>query len=129
MVANGSTAGTDADWWLSLFAAMTRISLLTAMAAVLGVALATIGRNTAFALVAIFAWVAAIESLVRGIEPSLQQYLWSENIAIVFTWGQLGSEDFARSPALALATVALYTGVIVAISALTFRSRDIAVAT
>ena len=129
MLANGTTEGTDAEWWLSLFAAMTRISLLTAAAAVLAVALATIGRNTAFALVTMFAWVAAVEGLVRWLRPSLQEWLWSENIAIAFTWGQLGTEDFTRSPALALATVVFYVGVIIAISAVTFQRRDIAAAT
>src|SRR4029079_9965827 len=47
--AHGSTAGVDAAWVSSLVIAMLRSSLLTAMAAMLGVALATLGRNTAFA--------------------------------------------------------------------------------
>ena len=72
VLANGTTAGADADWWLELFVAMTRVSLLTAVAAVLGVALATLGRNTAFALITVFAWVAVVEGVVRGLAPSLK---------------------------------------------------------
>ena len=72
VLANGTTAGADADWWLQLLEAMTRVSLLTAGAAVLAVALATLGRNTAFALAAVFAWFAVVEGVLRGLEPSLE---------------------------------------------------------
>ena len=44
---HGSTANLDADWWVALGAVMVRTSLLTAITAMLGVALATLGRNTA----------------------------------------------------------------------------------
>lgn len=127
--ANGTTAGTDADWWLALVGAMARVSLLTAVAAVLAVALATIGRNTAFALITVFAWLAVAENLVRGLKPSLQPWLWGENLAIVFTWAQLEDQDFTRSPTLALLTVLTYIGIVAAIGAATFHRRDIAAAT
>ena len=127
--ANGTTAGTDADWWLALVGAMARVSLLTAVAAVLAVALATIGRNTAFALITVFAWLAVVESIVRGLKPSLQPLLWGENLAIVFTWAQLGDEDFTRSPALALFTLLAYIGIVAVVGAVTFQRRDIAAST
>ena len=127
--AHGTTAGTDADWWLTLVAAMARVSLLTAGASVLAVALATIGRNTAFALITVFAWVAVAENLVRGLKPSWKPFLWGENLAIVFGWAQIDGEEFTRSPALALMTFAVYVGIVVAISAATFHRRDLAAAT
>ena len=129
MLANGTTAGTDADWWVALVVAMTRVSLLTAVAAVLGVALATLGRNTAFALITVFAWFAVIEGLVRGLEPSLKAWLWGENLAIVFTWAQLEGDDVPGSPALAIATLFIYLGVVVAVAVVSFQRRDIATAT
>jgi hypothetical protein len=127
--AHGTTAGTDADWWLGLLGAMARVSLLTAVAAVLAVALATIGRNTAFALITVFAWLAVAENLVRGLKPSLQPWLWGENLAIVFTWAQLEDEDFTRSPTLALLTVLAYIAMVAVIGAATFHRRDIAAST
>ena len=127
--ANGTAAGTDLDWWLALVAATARASLLTAAAAVLAVALATIGRNTAFALITVFAWLAVAENLVRGLKPSLQPWLWGENLAIVFTWAQLEDEDFTRSPTLALITVLVYIAVVAVIGATTFQRRDIAAST
>ena len=129
VLANGTTAGADADWWLHLLEAMTRVSLLTAGAAVLAVALATLGRNTAFALAAVFVWFAVVEGVLRGLEPSLKVWLWAENLATVFTWAQLDGDDVTRSPAGALVTVLLYVGIVVAVGAATFRRRDIVAAT
>ena len=68
---------------------MVRTSLLTAMGAMLGVALATLGRNTAFALVVIFAWITVVEGMIRGFKPGLARFLWGENMTIVLTWAQL----------------------------------------
>jgi hypothetical protein len=103
--------------------------MLTAGAAVLAVALATIGRNTAFSLAAVFAWFAVVEGIARGLEPSLRPWLWAESLATVFTWARLDDEQVNRSPAGALATMCVYLGVVVAAGAVTFRRRDLAAAT
>ena len=129
VLAHGTTQGTDTDWWLSLVGAMARVSLLTAGASVIAVALATIGRNTAFALVTVFAWVAVVENLVRGLKPSWKPMLWGENLAIVFSWAQIDGEGFTRAPALALATFLVYVGIVAAIGAAAFQRRDVAAAT
>ncbi len=125
VLANGSTAGADADWWWSLTAAIARTGLLTALAAMLAVALATLGRNTAFALAAVFAWMAVVENLIRGLRPGLAQYLWAANIGTVVPWRQMRGVEFTRSPALALGTIVLYTAVFVVLATLSFRRRDV----
>jgi hypothetical protein len=124
--ANGSTAGTDADWWMALGLAIARSSLLTAAAAMLGVALATLGRNTAFALATVFAWMAVIEGVIRGLRPGWAQYLWGENLATTLSWGQLDTVEFSRGPLLALLTIVAYTALVVAAATITFQRRDIA---
>ena len=126
VIANGSSAGTDAGWWASLVVAMLRASLLTAIAAVLGVALATIGRNTSFALIVIFTWLAVVEGLIRGLKPGLAQYLWGENVATALPWAQLPGAPFQRGPLLALLTVTGYVLAITAVATLAFRGRDVA---
>ena len=118
---NGSTAGLDTHWWLLLVAAMTRTSLLVAIAATVGVALATLGRNTAFGLVVVFGWIAIVEGIIRGFRPGQARFLWGENTTIVLTWAQLDGGAFRRVPVVALLTVALYAAVIVAAGALAFR--------
>ena len=129
VLANGSTSGTDAAWWLALSAAMARVSVLTSVAAMLGVSLATLGRNTAFALITAFAWMAVVENLIRQLEPASQPWLWGENLAIVLTWAQLDGESFSRTPGLALATVIVYVTLIALVAAASFRRRDIAATT
>lgn len=124
--ANGSTGGVDADWWVALSAVIARTALLTGIAAMLAVALATLGRNTAFALAAVFAWFAVIENLIRNLKPGLAPYLWGENIGTVVPWRQLNDVEFNRSPSVALGTVVLYTTVVVVLATVAFRRRDIA---
>lgn len=129
VLANGTTTGTDTDWWIALVVVIARTALLTSLASMLAVALATIGRNTAFALGAVFAWIAVVEGLIRGLRPGLAPYLWGENIATVVPWHQLTGVEFTRSPAVALGTVVLYTAVFVAVATVAFRRRDVAGAT
>src|SRR5258706_8040961 len=95
--AHGSTAGIDAHWWLSLFGAMSRIALLTGLAALLGVSLATLGRGTTFALAAAFGWMAVGESIIRGVKPALQHLLIGNNVASAVSWGKLHDAGFTRS--------------------------------
>ncbi|MGZ8763957.1 MAG: hypothetical protein ACXW2Y_11600 [Acidimicrobiia bacterium] len=124
--ANGTSAGADADWWMALGLAIARSSLLTAVAAVLAVALATLGRNTAFALATVFAWIVVIEGVIRGVRPGWAQYLWGENLATIISWGQLDTETFSRGPLLALFTVIAYTALLIVAATITFQRRDIA---
>jgi len=112
-LANGSTAGLDGPWWIALVAAMLRVCLFTAIGAMLGVALATIGRNTAFALVAVFAWVAILEGVIRGLKPGLARFLWGENLTTVLTWAQLENVSFRRGPVVALLTIIYIAAAIV----------------
>jgi hypothetical protein len=105
---------------------MLRIALLTGAAATLAASLATLGRSTAFAMGAVFAWLAVGENLVRGMKPSLQPLLLGDNLSIVATWAQLRSADFSRSEPLALATVLAYLGVVVVAAGASFLRRDVA---
>lgn len=126
VLANGTTAGADAEWWMSLALAIARTALLTSIVSVLGVALATLGRNTAFALGVVFAWVAVIEGVVRGLRPGWAQFLWVENIVTTEEWAQMKNVSFTRGPLMALATLVFYAVVLVAIATIVFRRRDIA---
>jgi hypothetical protein len=126
VLANGSTAGATTDWWISFAFAVVRTSLLTAIVSVLGVALATLGRNTAFALGAVFAWIAVIEGVIRGLRPGWAKHLWIENIATTAEWAQLRDVEFSRGPLLALVSLILYATVLVAAATILFKRRDIA---
>jgi hypothetical protein len=126
VLANGSTAGTSAGWWSSLALAVLRVALVTALAATVGVSLATIGRNTAFALAIVFGWIAVVEGILRGLRPGWAQLLWGENLGTLVPWRQLEDAEFTRGPAVALVTIAIYTAVLVVLATVLFRRRDLA---
>jgi hypothetical protein len=122
---NGTSAGVDAQWWLALATAIGRTALLTSLAASLAVALATLGRNTAFALGVVFAWFAVIENLIRGLRPRWTPYLWGENLGAAVTW-RSNDGEFSRTPLLALVTIGAYTALLIAAATVAFQRRDIA---
>ncbi len=126
VIVNGSADGTDAAWWTALVLAMFRISLITALVAVLAVSVATIGRNTSAALIALAAWALVIERLVAGLRPHLARFMISENVATVVPWAQMTDVDFERPPIVALTALAAYLAVVVAIATASFARRDVA---
>ncbi len=126
VAAHGTTAGTDGAWWVSLVAAMARVSLVVGLATAVGASLAGLGRNTTAALVVGWGWMAVVENLLRNFVPRLRPMLLGENIGLVLTWAQLEGSGFARGPAVALLTVAGYAAVLAAVGGARFRSQDIA---
>jgi len=128
VLAHGTTSGTDGEWFLGLVAAMSRISLLTALAAVVGASLATVGRNTTAALVVGWGWLAIGENLVRNLIPDLQRFLLGENVAMLLTWADLEGAEFTSSPVAALVTLLVYGVALAGIGAVRFQRYDVAAA-
>ncbi len=126
---NGTTEGADREFWTALVATMARTSILTALAAVLAVALATLARSTAFAVIAVFAWLMVIEGVIRGLKPGWAPWLWAENLGTVLTWDEMADVQFARGPVGASLTVLVYCAVVVIVAAISFQRRDIAATT
>ena len=123
---NGTTAGTDSTWWWSVAGAVTRISLMAGLAAMLGISLATLGRNTTFAPALIAGWMLAGENLIRGLWPSQQHHLIGENLTAFVTWAPVPTTEAAHSAATAAALLTLYTVVGVIAATVVFARRDIA---
>jgi ABC-type transport system involved in multi-copper enzyme maturation permease subunit len=124
--AHGNSTGTDGEFWRELAYAMVRISFVTALIAVVALSIATIGRNTVAALVAISAWALIGEGLIRGYRPGLARWLITENVATVIPWRPLDSAEFQRGPGVALATLLLYLAIFAVIATISFTRRDIA---
>ena len=121
---NGSAAGSEG--WLSETAAIAlRVSALAALAGAIGFAFAAVGRNTAAALGAGFAYVVVVENLVRGLKPAWSEWLFGEN-AGVFLLGP--SNDFSfvdRSQLGAGIYLSLLAATLLAVATLVFRTRDV----
>lgn len=126
VIINGTTSGTDSSWWLALLLAMLRISLITMLVAVLAVSIATIGRNTSAALIALATWALVIERLVAGFWPKFARFMISENVAAVVSWAQLTGVNFERPPIVALITLIGYLLLVVVVATISFARRDVA---
>ena len=124
---NGTTEGTGGGWWAGLLLAMTRLALITSLVAVLAASLATIGRNTSAAIVAMAAWALVVERIVAGLRPQLARFMIGENVATVVPWSQLTGVDFERPPIVAMAALFVYVAAVVALAAASFTRRDVIV--
>ncbi|MDP9404544.1 MAG: hypothetical protein M3P85_14775 [Actinomycetota bacterium] len=121
----GTTAGADAEWFRAASGAVLRASALGAGAAVLGYAVASIGRNTAAALGVAFAYVSVFEALVRALKPGWQRWLMGDNGAVFLTGRQLRTANFERTVLEAAVILAVYLAATLAAGAFVFARRDV----
>jgi len=120
----GLTAGVDAGWWLDVAGMGLKISALAALGAVLGFALATIGRNTAAALGVGFVYLAMVEGLIRTHKPSWADWLIGDNASMVL----IGPEEvvhLGHSQLAAAFVLVGYAAAVLALAVLIFRRRDL----
>jgi len=123
-VFRGTTEGVDASWWRESSGVAVRAATVASVASVVGFAVASIGRNTAAALGAGFAYLAVIENLVRGLRPGWQRWLFTDNAAVFITGGNVGF-SFQSTMLQALTLLAAYAAALFAVSVVMFRSRDV----
>jgi len=122
----GTTDGADSEWFVGVIGVVLRSSALGAGAALIGYAVASLGRNTAAALGVAFGYVAVFEALVRGLKPQWQRWLIGENSTVVLFGEQLESASFERTSVEAGLILLAYLGMVVGAAALMFTRRDVA---
>ena len=126
VLAHGTTEGADASWWVSLAGGLFRCQVLTGLAALFGAAVAMIGRNTAAAMGAAFAYMLIGENLVRAWKPWLRPWLLAEN-AFIFLSGYTPAEaGIGRGFGAAAVTLVLYVVGLAAVATALFHRRDVA---
>ena len=121
----GTTEGADMAWFVDLVELMARIGFIASTGAALGAALAFIGRNTAAALGAGFAYLAIVEGLIRGLKPAWQKWLIGDNAAIVIG-GESENLIAGRSVTTAALLIAVYVAILAVAAGAFFKSRDVA---
>ncbi|MQA99095.1 MAG: ABC transporter permease subunit [Actinobacteria bacterium] len=120
----GSTAGVDGAWLGDVAEIAARSALIGALAAVIGMSVASIARNTAAALIVAFVYFAVIENVLRGVRPNWVRWLPGDNMAL-FVIGSEGTGIREISELRAFITVALYSTVFFIGALGVFRSRDV----
>ncbi len=125
----GSTTGVDGAWWTDALATSLRVSVAAAVSAVIGGAVAAIGRHTAAALGVVFVWTAVLEGLVRGLRPLWTPWLLGDNLVAFLSWrtSEYGfpGGSFALSPGRSMLVILGYTAVVLAIGSIFVRTRDV----
>jgi hypothetical protein len=124
-VVRGTTQGVDSAWWRETVGVVLRGGALASLAAVTGLAIASIARNTAFAIGVAFAWMAVIEPILRAFRPRWQPWFVTTNAAN-FIVGKAPDDNVAmRTTWGAGLTVAIYVAAILLAAAAAFRARDV----
>jgi ABC-type transport system involved in multi-copper enzyme maturation permease subunit len=121
----GTTEGIDSSWLRSLGGVGLRVAAVSVLGAMMGLSIATIGRNTAAALGIAFGYLAIVESTIRGLRPRWQQWLLGDNIMVVITNQPQNFPLVDRSTLGAAALLTGYTLALVALAMANFRRRDI----
>jgi ABC-2 type transport system permease protein len=126
--ARDATDATGAAWLRATAGLGLRVGAVAAAAAALGGAIAFIGRGTAAALGGVAAYVLVLESVLSSSFGPLRPWLVLDN-AIVFVKGQFeggpGGDVPGRTVVAAATILAVDLAVVLAVSAVTFRRRDV----
>jgi ABC-2 type transport system permease protein len=136
-----SSLGPDAKgFWAEVARVQVRAALLVVATTLLGFGLANLIRNTAAAFGVSFVYFAVIESLLRGLNPKLQPYLFTDSLGAWVSKGGVtvfGDERYDPKFGGYIAepihisnlhggvTLLVYAGVVTVVSTWLFRRRDI----
>lgn len=121
---HGITSTVDASVLREMAESMLRVDALAVVMALLGFALATIGRNTAAALGVGFVYLAVVETIIRGFKPEWSDWLLGDNIGL-FLFGVEESPLNHGQGTAALILVA-YMGTLLVAATMVFRRREMA---
>lgn len=120
----GSTAGAGAAWLGEVGGIAARSALVSAVAAVIGMSVASVARNTAAALIVAFVYFAVIENVLRGYRPNWSRWLPGDNMTL-FVIGSERTGGREISEARALVTLLFYAAVFFVAALSAFRARDV----
>lgn len=121
----GSVSGLDAAWVREVAGVALRAAAVGGLTAVVGCAIATVGRNTTAALGAAFVYFAVLEGFIRGFRPKWQPWLLGDNAAQFISNQTVGPAMADRTTLDVAVTLLLYALAFTAIAMLFFNRRDV----
>jgi hypothetical protein len=113
-------------WFGDTVGTALRIELMAVAAALIGVAVSTLGRTTSATLAGMFIYFAVFESLVRGLLPKLAPYLLATNVVITVL-GHAASPGTQMTISLSHShvVVLVYVVGLLALAFVVFARRDV----
>lgn len=126
----GSTLGIDGAWWSDVLTTSLRVTAAAAISAVIGAAIAAVGRHTAAALGVVFVWTAVIEGLIRGLRPWWTPWLLGDNLVSFLGWQRMEVqfapfESYTITPGRAVFVIAGYAVLTLLLGFTFVRVRDV----
>ena len=121
----GSTAGVDGSWARETAGLSMRIAAVGSLTAVMGCAIATVGRNTTAALAAAFVYFAVVEGLIRGFRPKWQPWLLGDNAGLFISGQAAGGAMADKTTADVALTLLMYAAVFMSLATVFFNRRDV----
>jgi hypothetical protein len=119
----GTLTGVDGDFWVDVVTIGARIAAAAAIAAVMGFALATAGRNTAAALGVGFVYLAIVEGLIRAFRPKWVGWLIGDNLG-AFLQGSEEASYIGHGRTEAALLLLGYAGILLVAATALFKRRE-----
>jgi ABC-type transport system involved in multi-copper enzyme maturation permease subunit len=128
-LAHGSTAGVNAHWLGTAAASASRGAIVAVLGAAMGLAIASLARNTTAAILITFFYLFVLENLVQGLKPQWSGWLFSENAGI-FIGGPKAAQNggigiITHTSLQALFVLCVYAGIVTVVSVALFLRRDV----
>jgi len=111
------------DFYRTLAGFLLRGAVITGGCAVLGAAIATVGKNTTAALGVVLGYIVIVEQILRGLRPGWNAWYLAENLGIALSGERI--DDVVRSVPGAAAVLFFYLAVFVAVTLAVFARRDV----
>ena len=113
-----------------MLATSLRVAVAATISAVIGGAVAAVGRHTAAALGVVFVWTAVIEGLVRGFRPLWTPWLLGDNLVSFLGWQRMEVQFVAvrvihDHPGRAVFIILGYAAITLALGFTFVRVRDV----
>jgi ABC-2 type transport system permease protein len=124
-VFRGTTQGVNSVWFQGAAGVVLRGAAAAALTSAIAFSLASIARNTAAAVGAVFVYIAVLEPLVRAARPKWQRWYLYDNLATLISGHRLEFTTTGRSVIGAAFLVSIYAIAFVLLAMAIFRQRDV----
>lgn len=121
----GGTDGVNGTWARETAGFSVRVAAVGGLTAIVGCAIATVGRNTTAALGVAFVYFAVLEGLIRGFRPQWQPWLLGDNAGQFISGEAVGPAMADKTTMDVALTLLLYVAVFVTVATIFFKNRDV----
>jgi ABC-type transport system involved in multi-copper enzyme maturation permease subunit len=129
LLAHGSTAGLNAHWFGTVAASASRGAIVAVLGAGIGLAIASLARNTTAAVIVALFYLFILENLVEGLKPKWSGWLFSQNAGIFIVGPKANDAGngviVGHSSLQALLVLCAYAGVVSIVATGLFLRRDV----